>query len=499
MKNELQLTQVGERLKTVAPHFGLTAEQVSNLLLRGVGPLLFELALRAKRDSGTELTWLLLTGLTACFPTSPELLRVRRQLLQSRDALAYRAFLEAGVRNSIGFTLPNARVEVLTNAVVADVNFCAKNSHNTGIQRVVRHTMARWSATTDVVPVAWTDGAEAMRLLDPVEAQRVIDYPRSESPERAKKSENSHLTLVIPFRSVVAILEVPAAEHCGPLLALAEYSGNRVAVLGYDTIPVVSANTVPLSESNRFVSYLSVVKKSARLVGISAAAAEEFAGFVYALTAQGITGPSTFAVSLPVDVPDLADTGTPTLESAPLVLIVGSHEPRKNHEAILFAAETLWREGLQFSLQFIGGGSHTHTRQFDKRVKKLIRASRPIEILRGASDTLLLESYRRAAFTVFPSLHEGYGLPVAESLALGVPAVTTNYGSTAEIAADGGCLLVDPRDDDSLIAAMRSLLADPSLLEELREQIRHRPSRNWNDYAEELWLALIEPVRQDLS
>ena len=44
----------------------------------------------------------------------------------------------------------------------------------------------------------------------------------------------------------------------------------------------------------------------------------------------------------------------------------------------------------------------------------------------------------RGQVHVFPSVHEGYGLPVAESLALGTPVITTEYGSTAEIAAGGG-------------------------------------------------------------
>jgi glycosyltransferase involved in cell wall biosynthesis len=106
-------------------------------------------------------------------------------------------------------------------------------------------------------------------------------------------------------------------------------------------------------------------------------------------------------------------------------------------------------------------------------------------------DATMLESYHRARFTVFPSLHEGYGLPVAESLALGTPAITTVYGSTAEIAADGGCLLVDPRDDDSLVSAIRTLLVDDDVLARLHAEIAARPARTWDDYATELWQELV--------
>jgi glycosyltransferase involved in cell wall biosynthesis len=291
------------------------------------------------------------------------------------------------------------------------------------------------------------------------------------------------------------LLEVPWQHLCAPLEALAEFSGNRVGLVGYDAIPVVSADTVPDAETERFVKYLSVVKHTDRVAGISAAATEEFAGFVSAVTAQGLAGPSTISVPLPVDVPDASATSQPSAsKSIPSVLCVGSHEPRKNHGAVLFAAETLWREGLQFSLTFIGGGSLWYTRRFDQEIGRLRKSGHPVQVLRGVDDATLLGAYHDADFTVFPSLHEGYGLPVAESLALGVPVITSNYGSTAEIAADGGCLVIDPRDDDDLAAAMRSLLTDPAALAELRAQIARRPRRTWDDFAAELWTGLVEPL-----
>jgi glycosyltransferase involved in cell wall biosynthesis len=243
------------------------------------------------------------------------------------------------------------------------------------------------------------------------------------------------------------------------------------------------------------VKYLSVVKHTDRVAGISAAATEEFAGFVSAVSAQGLPGPSTISVPLPVDVPDAtAKQESAAPKSLPSVLCVGSHEPRKNHGAVLFAAEALWREGLQFSLTFIGGGSLWYTRRFDKEIARLRALGHPVDVLRGIDDATLLRAYDDADFTVFPSLHEGYGLPVAESLALGVPVITSNYGSTAEIAADGGCLVIDPRDDDDLTDAMRLLLTDPAKLAELRAQIADRPSRTWDDFAAELWSGLVEPL-----
>ena len=111
----------------------------------------------------------------------------------------------------------------------------------------------------------------------------------------------------------------------------------------------------------------------------------------------------------------------------------------------------------------------------------------------AATDTELAAAYHHARFSVFASLHEGYGLPVAESLAYGTPVITTNYGSTHDIAAAGGAILIDPRDDDALTDAMRSLLTDDHLLHTLRQQLHTRPTRTWEHYAHDLWHHLVQP------
>ncbi len=483
-------TALLRRLEQAASHFPLGSDELAELVARGQGPLLARLAELARDQVGTDLTWLLIVATTATFPTPTEFRRAHRALRISRPGWAHRAILAAGYRNPPSPELIDAEMDLVTNAVIVDVDFCAKHAHNTGIQRVVRQTMARWSRDHDVVPVAWTDGSEAMRRLEPVELGRVVAYGSAE-----EVTEPGPVRLVVPWRSSVVMLEVPWKHLCGPLEALAEFSGNRVGVLGYDAIPIVSADTVPDLETERFVKYLSVVKHTDRVAGISAAATEEFAGFVSAVTAQGLPGPSTVSVPLPVDIPDAIAAPVPSAaKTMPSVLCVGSHEPRKNHGAVLFAAEALWREGLRFSLTFIGGGSLWYTRRFDREIDRLRRDGHPVQVLRGVDDATLLRAYGDADFTVFPSLHEGYGLPVAESLALGVPVITSNYGSTAEIAADGGCLVIDPRDDDELTDAMRRLLTDPAVLADLRTQITRRPRRTWDDFAAELWTELVEPL-----
>jgi glycosyltransferase involved in cell wall biosynthesis len=114
----------------------------------------------------------------------------------------------------------------------------------------------------------------------------------------------------------------------------------------------------------------------------------------------------------------------------------------------------------------------------------------------AVTDEELWQTLRAARFSVFLSLHEGFGLPVAESLACGTPCLTTDYGSTREIADGGGALVADPHDDRAIAEQMRRLLTDDDLVQELEEQARRRPVRTWDDYARELWTALA-PTPED--
>jgi glycosyltransferase involved in cell wall biosynthesis len=174
----------------------------------------------------------------------------------------------------------------------------------------------------------------------------------------------------------------------------------------------------------------------------------------------------------------------------PLVVCVGTHEPRKNHLALLHAAELMWREGVLFSLALVGGRSWNDA-GFRLALAAARERNRPVETVTSLSDRELWAAYRVARCTVFPSLNEGFGLPVAESLACGTPAVTSRYGSMAEITADGGAVLVDPRDDHDVAAGLRSVLTDDALLSRLRAEAAARPRRTWDDYSRDVWGSLV--------
>jgi glycosyltransferase involved in cell wall biosynthesis len=482
---DLVTAALAGRLRTVADVLVPDAPAATGRHAADVGTLHATLVEAAAAADGTSTTWLLLVGLTGSFPTDSQVRSARRRVTTAAPAEAAAWLLERTLGAARWSDLL-VQLEVLTDAVVVDVDFSARHDLNTGIQRVVRSTLPRWHRDHDVTPVAWTPTL-AMRRLDAVETGRVLAWrgPAGEPP-RVRSSRR----VLVPWRSTVVLPEVPAPHLCSTLASLAEHSGNTVGVVGYDCIPVVSADLMPPIEPERFARYLTIIKHAHRVSGISASAAEEFRGFVDMLPAQGLGGPAVTDCPLPVDIPSSLATPAPVRDGDPLVVVVGSHEPRKNHLAVLHAAELLWREGLRFELRFIGGSSWASA-PFDAAVRRLRRTGRRVAVGRAVRDEDLWNAYRTARFTVFPSLHEGFGLPVAESLAVGTPAITSSFGSTAEVAADGGTLLVDPRDDADLTAAMRRLLTDADLVQDLAAAAAARPRRTWDDYARESWAQLV--------
>ncbi len=480
---ERRRSALRDRIATAAPVLGVAQiddEPTSSLLQR--------MAATVRERGRDDELWLLYIAVSGVFPEMDELIELRRRLSLAEPGAELAALLEATMEGAAKGPESGYRMRLVQHGVVADVHFSATTEHNTGIQRVVRRTMPEWErAGRGVELVVWTDSLVAMRPLSERERDRVLSWTdRRFAP--GTRDEQKIDEIIVPWRSQVFVPEVPIHPLTAPLAALARFSGNRVSMIGHDAIPLVSAHTLVPIEAERYARFLTMVRYADRIVGVSESAAREFAGFAKMVPAQGLRGPSVRAVPLATEVPHLG-SATPAPGADPLVLCVGSHEPRKNQEAVLQAARLLHRDGARFRLVFVGAGSTLDLRRFDARLSALRKTGLQVSSARGLSDAGLWELFAEARFSVFPSLHEGFGLPAVESLALGTPVLTSDFGSLAEVAAGGGCVTVDPRDDEAIAAAMRSMLEDDELIARLLREIAARPDRTWRQYADELWEA----------
>jgi len=131
---------------------------------------------------------------------------------------------------------------------------------------------------------------------------------------------------------------------------------------------------------------------------------------------------------------------------------VGAIQTRKNITRLVEAVERL-------DVELVLAGSDGYGAAEIRAGIEASPARRRIRCLGYVDRATLDDLYRTAAALVFPSLDEGFGIPVLEAMAAGLPVVTSNRGGTAEAAGDAA-VLVDPADVESIRAGIERVLGD---------------------------------------
>lgn len=230
------------------------------------------------------------------------------------------------------------------------------------------------------------------------------------------------------------------------------------------------------NRTRTLVAVAQALARGAALLAVSDATRRE-AVRLLSLAAEGME------VLPPIIAPCFAARGDFTDEatvarlgaSEPYLLAVAGLEPRKNLGRLLDAWHLLpdgLRERHLLVMVTATGWLESGLR---RRLTALARAGEVVE-LGGLPGSQLAAVYRRARALVFPSRAEGFGLPVAEAMACGVPVVTSNCSSMPEVAG-GAAVLVDPEDTADIADGMARVLTDGQLRRDLRERGLERAER----------------------
>ncbi len=166
----------------------------------------------------------------------------------------------------------------------------------------------------------------------------------------------------------------------------------------------------------------------------------------------------------------------------PYFLFVGTIEPRKN-VAVLLDAYAALPASVRDEYELVVAGPEGWQ---DSGTLARLRAGSPgVRYLGYVPERDLPGLTAGATAFVYPSLYEGFGFPVAQAMAAGVPPITSNLSSLPEVVGDAG-LLVDPRSAAELCSAMARLALSPSLRAELSAKARARAQRfTWDRCARE--------------
>lgn len=160
---------------------------------------------------------------------------------------------------------------------------------------------------------------------------------------------------------------------------------------------------------------------------------------------------------------------------APYLLHVSNYRPLKNLVRIIEAFMRVWEAGSKDIELVIAGGGGWRYEEFLRWVEPY-RAKGGIRMIGQVEEEWLPALYSGAELFVFPSLYEGFGLPVLEAMACGTPVLTSGVSSLPEVAGDAA-ILVDPTDVEAIADGMRRILGDQRLRTELRRRGLERASR----------------------
>lgn len=174
-------------------------------------------------------------------------------------------------------------------------------------------------------------------------------------------------------------------------------------------------------------------------------------------------------------VPEVPPEDVAGFGSRPFFLFVGTLEPRKNLEGLLEAySRVLDRPGDWPALLLVGGRGWRDS-GLRRRIEPLQKAGH-LQVLDYCGTEKLGALYRAAVALLFPSLHEGFGFPILEAMALGLPVLTAGNGAMAEVAGEAA-LLVEPQDTEALAGGIERLARDPDLRQRLVLGGRQRAAR----------------------
>lgn len=373
--------------------------------------------------------------------------------------------------------------------LVVDVTNAAHDTANSGVIRVTRRLCRELQAFCDPDFVVW----------DPVEAAYV--YPNDDEyallagfngPQPSQDGPRSSSTRRLRLRTESArdeqwllLTETVLEERGRQIRQFARQQNMRVAAIFYDAIPVLRPDLVKdvvIRENHE--AYMRGLSQTDLVLAISEFSSNCLQRFWRRERIE--QPPPVFAHWLPGEFGGSGrrvEPGGPRPAARGRILCVSTLEPRKNHRTLLEAFQTVRARhpDIAWHLDLVGN----RYAGADDIVSMVEAASKDPAVTwhRVVDDTQLASLYHDCSFTVYPSLLEGFGMPILESLWHGKPCIASATGVMGELARPGGCDTVDVRDPEALADALARLAIDDAHHVQRLHEIQLRPITDWNSYA----------------
>ncbi len=367
---------------------------------------------------------------------------------------------------------------------------------NTGLQRVVRMlAKAMMSLDMRVLFVKWSSAQKTFVFINAEELAYLSQWNGpSVRPEDAEFYPSGQLDgpvmgqAEIPQDSWLLIPEVTHITfktdlHTRDVLKNSRRLGLRTACIFYDAIPLRREEL--RGSADVHLDYMRCLVDADLILPISQWSCDDLLRFTEIDASSASKVPAIAVLPMPSESilgSRKRDLKEIVSRAERKLLSVGSITPHKNQIALVRAFNSFCTKNptSEWKLHLIG---HVHP-LVEESLRTLIASNPKITHTQGATDDELRVAYETCAFTVFPSIEEGFGLPIVESLWFGRPCVCANFGAMAEAGNKPGCVAIDTNCVEEIEGAISNLIKDPGLLLSLCSKIVSIDLDTWRDYAE---------------
>ena len=386
----------------------------------------------------------------------------------------------------------------------------AQTAARSGIPTLVRCLAGACGRRGDPVRlVGWCAGGESLRGLPPEwslgwDAERLRGGGGAVGRVAASLYDPAAGTPDDPVARQPALHELPAAElpppgswvvlpevlYGGQTERLVDYvqrHGWRLAVMLHDLLAVNEPELFPPGVPNEHERYLRACSRADLVLPVSEFTAKDWRVFC---EAKGLAAGPVEVCQPGADtcVRFLTEGPPPRDSAAPVrILCVSSVEARKNHAALLAAYELVAAARPEIRVELCLVGANRPGSGQDAAIHEaMARHPGRVTWYERVESSALHRLYLECDFAVYPSVLEGFGLPIVEGLWFKRPCVCANFGAMNTLAAGGGCITTDVRDPQTLADVILSLVDSPERLANLAGEIDRRAMRTWEEYAGEI-------------
>jgi glycosyltransferase involved in cell wall biosynthesis len=259
----------------------------------------------------------------------------------------------------------------------------------------------------------------------------------------------------------------------------------NLAVVFHDAIAVTHPELVSTEIRRDFGAFIKYFCRCDLVVAVSRHSADELKAYA---EREGIALPNLTVCPNGASFPGGRPIDREPAEAPPVrAICVGTIDLRKNHTTLLKALDLIRRSHPSLDLKVtLVGNAYPGAENLAERVTLACRDNPNLEWKQGVSDEDLRKTYQSCHFTIFPSLLEGFGIPVLESIWHGRPCICSATGAVGEHSKGGGCATVDVTNPNELADAILRLAQDEPYRRRLTNEAKSRVLRTWGQQAIDL-------------